>query len=184
MFKMQTKTTSHKAQSAMEYLMTYGWAILILAVVLAVLFGLGLFNGNNLTGTKCIAAPGFLCVNPIYLHSDSNIIVELGQDTGVNWIGANFVFVPQGTPLNANGIPEISFIASPANTLLANQGMLSSTSQTFYLPVNGLTTDVAIVGTIEEGGIWVQYTYTYQAGGIQVKQVSYSQIAQLTVKAS
>ncbi len=35
---------SFKSQSAMEYLMTYGWAILIIAVVLAALFELGVFN--------------------------------------------------------------------------------------------------------------------------------------------
>ncbi|MCL4375685.1 LamG domain-containing protein, partial [Candidatus Marsarchaeota archaeon] len=33
-----------KVQSAMEYLMTYGWAILIIAVVLATLFSLGITN--------------------------------------------------------------------------------------------------------------------------------------------
>jgi len=33
-----------KAQSAMEYLMTYGWAILVISVVLAALFQLGVFN--------------------------------------------------------------------------------------------------------------------------------------------
>jgi len=33
-----------KAQSAMEYLMTYGWAILIISIVLAALFQLGVFN--------------------------------------------------------------------------------------------------------------------------------------------
>ena len=33
-----------KSQSAMEYLMTYGWAILIIAVVLGALFSLGVFN--------------------------------------------------------------------------------------------------------------------------------------------
>ena len=33
-----------KSQSAMEYLMTYGWAILIIAVVLGALFSLGIFN--------------------------------------------------------------------------------------------------------------------------------------------
>jgi len=38
---------SAKAQSAMEYLMTYGWAILIIAVVLGALFQLGVFNANN-----------------------------------------------------------------------------------------------------------------------------------------
>jgi len=38
-----------KAQSAMEYLMTYGWAILIIAIVLSALFELGVFNANNFT---------------------------------------------------------------------------------------------------------------------------------------
>ena len=33
-----------RLQSAMEYLMTYGWAILIIAVVLGALFSLGIFN--------------------------------------------------------------------------------------------------------------------------------------------
>ncbi len=34
-----------KSQSAMECLMTYGWAILIISVVLATLFQLGVFSG-------------------------------------------------------------------------------------------------------------------------------------------
>ncbi len=37
-----------KLQSAMEYLMTYGWAILIIAVVLGAMFALGFFNSANL----------------------------------------------------------------------------------------------------------------------------------------
>jgi hypothetical protein len=36
-----------KLQSAMEYLMTYGWAILIIAVVLGVLFQLGVFSSSS-----------------------------------------------------------------------------------------------------------------------------------------
>ena len=36
-----------KAQSAMEYLMTYGWAILVIAVALGALFQLGVFNANT-----------------------------------------------------------------------------------------------------------------------------------------
>jgi len=33
-----------KGQSAMEYLMTYGWAILIVIVVVAALYGMGVFS--------------------------------------------------------------------------------------------------------------------------------------------
>jgi len=42
--KKPLRKASAKAQSAMEYLMTYGWAILIISVVLAALFQLGVFN--------------------------------------------------------------------------------------------------------------------------------------------
>ncbi|MFP3278675.1 MAG: LamG domain-containing protein [Candidatus Micrarchaeota archaeon] len=42
--KKPSGKASAKAQSAMEYLMTYGWAILIISVVLAALFQLGVFN--------------------------------------------------------------------------------------------------------------------------------------------
>ncbi len=37
----------NRSQSAMEYLMTYGWAILIIAIVLVALFSLGIFNSSN-----------------------------------------------------------------------------------------------------------------------------------------
>ncbi len=36
-----------RLQSAMEYLMTYGWAILVIAVVLGVLYSLGIFSPSN-----------------------------------------------------------------------------------------------------------------------------------------
>ncbi len=46
-----------RLQSAMEYLMTYGWAILIIAVVLGALFQLGVFNA----GTFAPRAPPGAC---------------------------------------------------------------------------------------------------------------------------
>ncbi|MDE1851998.1 MAG: LamG domain-containing protein [Candidatus Micrarchaeota archaeon] len=44
-----------KLQSAMEYLMTYGWAILAIAIVMVSLYSLGIFNSGNL---QPVAAPG------------------------------------------------------------------------------------------------------------------------------
>jgi hypothetical protein len=70
-----------KAQSAMEYLMTYGWAILVIAIVLAALFSLGVFNGSNLTGTSCVASTGYLCQSP-RLTSNGVLSLTFGQETG------------------------------------------------------------------------------------------------------
>jgi len=49
-------TRKIKAQAAMEYLMTYGWAILIVVIVAAALYALGIFSPATYTGTR---ATGF-----------------------------------------------------------------------------------------------------------------------------
>jgi len=96
---------SAKAQSAMEYLMTYGWAILIIAIVLAALFSLGVFNSSSFLGTSCIAGSGFLCSNPVL--SGSALTLTLGQYTGENWNTATFCIVPSGfAPPNSMGCPN------------------------------------------------------------------------------
>jgi hypothetical protein len=41
------KEIKFKSQAAMEYLMTYGWAILIIALALGVLYSLGIMNPKN-----------------------------------------------------------------------------------------------------------------------------------------
>ncbi len=50
-----------KAQAAMEFLMTYGWAILIILIALGVLFYLGVFNPK--TPSTCIAAAPLSCTD-------------------------------------------------------------------------------------------------------------------------
>ncbi|MDE1762410.1 MAG: hypothetical protein KGH78_04445 [Candidatus Micrarchaeota archaeon] len=70
----------HKhAQSAMEYLMTYGWAILVIAIVLGGAYSLGLFgSGSAAVSTSCLAQSGFLCTTPI-LNTNGILAVEFGQ---------------------------------------------------------------------------------------------------------
>jgi hypothetical protein len=45
--KEKAKGIKIKSQAAMEYLMTYGWAILIVTLSLAVLYSLGILNSKN-----------------------------------------------------------------------------------------------------------------------------------------
>lgn len=54
-YHIQDEMKELKLQSAMEYLMTYGWMLLILAVVLGALAGLGIFSTNSLAPK---ASPG------------------------------------------------------------------------------------------------------------------------------
>ncbi|MGB9732884.1 MAG: hypothetical protein ACPLYE_03275, partial [Candidatus Micrarchaeales archaeon] len=88
-----------KAQSAMEYLMTYGWAILIIAVVLGALFQLGVFNKNSYAPIGCIPQSGFLCSNPV-LSTSGVLTVTVGQAIAQQLSNVNVYFVPSGGTLS------------------------------------------------------------------------------------
>jgi len=109
-----------KLQSAMEYLMTYGWAILIIAIVMVALFALGIL-GNPLS-SSCTPQTGYLCQTPIASYNSAvvkkvtyyaitfNVIV--GQETGDNWPSANVIWVAKGAspplfPSSASGLCNI-----------------------------------------------------------------------------
>ena len=47
----QKAKPNRKSQSALEYMMTYGWAILIIVIVAGVLYSLGIFTPSSSTGT-------------------------------------------------------------------------------------------------------------------------------------
>ena len=66
-----------KGQAAMEYLMTYGWALLIIIVVLAIFIVL-LMNIPNLE--RCdLGSIGLICNNPIPVIEGSTLKLRLGN---------------------------------------------------------------------------------------------------------
>jgi len=141
-----------KAQSAMEYLMTYGWAILIIAVVLGALFSLGVFSGSSLLGTSCIATPGFLCQNPL-LSTSGTLTATIGQENGYTAYNAFFYVSPQASGVNSAGFPTSAYqCSSPVGTNL-NSGQ----TVTISCPT-GLSSPT--IGTSFSGYIWLNYSST------------------------
>jgi hypothetical protein len=173
---MKATARTRKAQSAMEYLMTYGWAILIIAVVLGALFSLGVFSSSSLLGTSCIAYSGYTCLNPV-LHGGT-FTATVGQATGTSWTMANALFVNYG--LGSSGLTTASFAASSCVQAL---GALSS-GQTVGISVTGYlstapstcTAFPSTVGSAQAGSIWICYatsgsacTYMAQVATVNVK---------------
>ena len=172
-----------KAQSAMEYLMTYGWAILIISVVLGALFCLGVFSGASLIGTSCIASPGFYCSGVTYSHSTGALTFVVGQSTGLNWVNTAFIYAPQGTAITSNG-PTTTY----ANVLIPV--FIPGRQTTIGWPVGA---GAVAAGTTTAGSIWACYTVGTSSipmiGGAGyctagTNTVYYTQIATLTAKAT
>ena len=52
-----------KGQAAMEFLMTYGWAILVVLVAIGALAYFGVLNPGQFLPRQCLIGPGFSCTD-------------------------------------------------------------------------------------------------------------------------
>ena len=102
----------------MEFLMTYGWAVLIMLIVIAILFMLGVFNPTTGVPNSCVMPQGFSCYG--YAVRDGGVLsLDIGQATGgdviINAIGCTAGDDPtlltlnqrikSGRHLNLTGLP-------------------------------------------------------------------------------
>ena len=138
---------SSKAQSAMEYLMTYGWAILIVAVVLGALYSLGVFGGANFLGGTCVASPGYLCSNPL-LATDGTLSIVYGYQ------GPNVTIVGFGC----------STAKSEPNTFTASGTSNLAPGQQETVQISCPLSSTATIGTSFSGYLWVEYDQGGKSG--------------------
>jgi YVTN family beta-propeller protein len=130
----------------MEYLMTYGWAILIIAVVLGALYSLGIFNGANFLGGTCIAAPGYLCTNP--LLGTSGLL--------------NFTYGYQGSNVTIVGFACTNTTTSPSSFKASGLSSLEPGQEESVGATCPLSSS-ATIGTQYSGYLWVEYDQAGQS---------------------
>jgi hypothetical protein len=106
-----------KAQSAMEYLITYSWAIIIIAITLGALYALGLFNPNAFISNQCIFPADFSCLSG-FLYTNGTFSVNLEQATqssiNITAVGCN----DAGTTTNMNVLTPEVYLPTGGNTTL------------------------------------------------------------------
>jgi len=167
-----------KGQSAMEYLMTYGWAILVIAIVLAALFELGVFSSANGLPTQCIGQSPYECTS-VLLHSGT-LSVTVGQASGTGWTAVNFLFANAVLLTTLKGAnPQYAFVTG-TNSIEPGGTGVSLASGSTYSYSNSLAVSEGLattVGTTVSGQMWVQY-YTSSGGPY------YAEVGVLTAKST
>ena len=123
-----------KAQTAMEYLITYGWAILIIAVVIAVLFMLNVFNPSTFLQK---ASPGSCSVYRPGGPGTSFDISTVGTCTNdipqyvAKFNGNNsYIQIPNNRLLNKDNI-TVSFWVNPSLYGNGKDGATTPTNSTW-----------------------------------------------------
>ena len=71
-----------RAQAAMEFLMTYGWALLVVLVAIGALAFFGVLNPSKFLPNSCSLAPGFACTDFKASASGNTVTIVLQNGLG------------------------------------------------------------------------------------------------------
>ena len=92
---------SKKAQAAMEFLMTYGWAILVVLAAIGALAYFGVLSPDRFMPSKCTVSGGFSCID--HKITATSVTLYLQQNLGfdANSISVELDYV-NGTQCGSN----------------------------------------------------------------------------------
>ena len=97
-----------KGQAAMEFLMTYGWAILVVLAAIGALAYFGVLSPDNFLPSKCTISPQFACKD-WKVNEDGTILLQIQNNVG--------------TTVNATVTLEdadCSFVSGGVDTIVTN----------------------------------------------------------------
>jgi len=110
-----------KGQAALEYLMTYGWAILAVVVVLAVLWYLGIFTPK--APEMCVFDSPFSCIGGTAYVNSSHLVLKVGvQSALANRANITSIKI-NGNTVTCGGALPITLNLDTENTITCNHGL-------------------------------------------------------------
>lgn len=134
---------SIRAQSAMEYLLTYGWAILLIGIALAVIYSLGIFSPGPGTG-RCLPTPQFSCVQ-------GSLSTTGTLSFTFEYLGTGELNVTAVGCSNSTSAPNATWSSSAIALSPLEEGQSESLVAACVLAGNGQ------IGVPFSGTLWVQY---------------------------
>ncbi len=144
-----------KSQSALEYMMTYGWAILIIVIVAAVLYSLGIFNPS---ASIFASVNGFGGLGSVTASCISNygLVLKLGDALGVPLnISTVIVTTSNGTRLVAD-VPTAGIIVNAGSMVpvfISNACPSTGVHYSLDIIVNYSEIGVAFAGPYSSSGV-------------------------------
>jgi len=136
---------SRKSQAAMEFLMTYGWAILVVLVALGALAYFGFLSPDRFLPSKCTLTTGISCVDHRADGTTGTVQVILRNGLG---------FDITGVAVTIEDCPTVAAIAA-GDCILGQTTLNNGDECTFE---SAACSPVLITGAKYSGDITVAYT--------------------------
>jgi len=81
-YKKEAKLMLKKGQAAMEFLMTYGWAILVVLIVIGALAYFGVLSPTQFLPRRCHFTQGLTCTDHVISQANGNLTILVTNGIG------------------------------------------------------------------------------------------------------
>jgi uncharacterized protein (UPF0333 family) len=112
------KIFGKKGQAALEFLTTYGWAFMVILVMIGALAYFGVLSPKNLVPDSCIAGAGFNCRD--FQVGDSTVKLSITNSLGSQIYVSHLVVQLNGVNANACTINTVAM--TPTNNVTVADG--------------------------------------------------------------
>ena len=112
------KMVNKKSQAALEFIMTYGWAILVVLVAIGALAYFGVLNPDRFLPSKCTLSSGIACIDHKATATSLTIYIKnsLGVDINVDAVKADQCTALGSQGVMTNGGPGTSYTLTCVNS--------------------------------------------------------------------
>ena|SRR3989338_3493350 len=128
-----------KSQAALEFIMTYGWAILVVLVAIGALAYFGVLNPGNFLPSKCTLQPGIACVD----HKVTPTTVTVYLRNSIGW-DISGITVKAGSCGTSSSPPSLANGAESKYEITCASPLTSGTKYNGQLNVTYTTTETNI----------------------------------------
>ncbi len=143
---------THKSQSALEYMMTYGWAILIIVIVAVILYSMGIFNpSSSVTPTSSGFSP--FVIQSVLCSSNGLVFSVVAGPTSSPVVQISKIYFTSAVGMNATSATYV--LPSPVT-------LKSGASALILIP----DVKCKVVGTRFYTSGKIQYSYLSPAGNV------------------
>lgn len=131
---------SRKGQAALEFMMTYGWAILVVLAAIGALSYFGILNPTMLTPDTCLATSGFGCAGKPVIDGTAGTIAF----TVVNGMGSSVTLDNAGLDLS-DSLDNAQIGCDPLTTYICTRGDIACTDDSLLVQ-DGASATIVVTG--------------------------------------
>lgn len=134
-----------KGQAAMEFLMTYGWALLVVLIAIGALASFGVLNPGQFLPETCTVAPGISCIDfSASATSTKGLVVMMQNGMGIALTDVTL----DSTGLTCTVAPAGDWGAGEVVTFTCT-GAVGTEGEMYSGTEDGLTLDYTVSGGLE-----------------------------------